>query len=69
VPGTAARVELDLDPAGRMAAFFADLYGIDRRDPRTGAPRLRAVAAVLRRYPDDITVPGVPRPVLALLGR
>ena len=69
VPGIAARVEVELDPAGRMAAFFADLHAIDRRHPRTGAPRLRAVAAVLRRYPDDITVPGVPRLVLDLLGR
>lgn len=69
VPGTAARVEVELDPAGRMAAFFADVYAIDRRDPRTGAPRLRAAAAVLRRYPDDIAVPGVPRLLLDLLGR
>lgn len=69
VPGTAARVAVELDPAGRMAEFFADLYAIDRRNPRTGAPRLRAVAAVLRRHPDDITVPGVPRALLDLLGR
>lgn len=69
VPGTAARVEVELDPAGRMAEFFADLYAIDRRDPRTGAPRLRAVAAVLRRHPDEISVPGVPRLLLDLLGR
>lgn len=69
VPGLAARVDVELDPAGRMAEFFADLYGIDRRNPRTGAPRLRAVAAVLRRYPDDIAVPRVPRLLLDLLGR
>lgn len=69
VPGTAARVDVELDPAGRMAEFFSDLYAIDRRNPRTGAPRLRAVAKVLRRYPDDITVPGPARVVVDLLGR
>lgn len=69
VPGVAARVDVELDPAGRMADFFADLYGIDHRSRRTGAPRLRAVAAVLRRHPDDIAVPGVPRLLIDLLGR
>lgn len=71
VAGVPARVLVELDPAGGMAEFFAALYGIDpaRRDPRTGAPRLRAVAAVLRRHPADITVPGVPRLLLDLLGR
>lgn len=71
VPGTPARVLVELDPAGRMAQFFADIYGVDPadRDPRTGAPRLRAAARVLRRHPDGITVPGVPRALLALLGR
>lgn len=54
-----------------MAEFFRDIYGIDpaRRDPRTGAPGLRAAAAVLRRYPDDIAVPRVPRVLRAVLGR
>lgn len=71
VAGVPARVRVELDPAGRMAEFFAALYAIDpaQRDPRTGAPRLRAVAAVLRRHPDDVTVPGVPRLLLELLGR
>ena len=71
VPGVAARVLVELDPAGRMAQFFADVYAIDaaERHPRTGAPRLRAAARVLRRYPDDIAVPGVPRLLLAVLGR
>lgn len=71
VAGVRALVLVELDPAGRMAEFFHDISCIDpaRRDPRTGAPRLRAAAAVLRRYPDDITVPGVPRLLLAVLGR
>jgi quercetin dioxygenase-like cupin family protein len=71
VPGTAARIEVELDPAGGMARFFADMDGIDaaRRDPATGAPRVRSAAAVLRRHGDDITVPGLPRLLLDLLGR
>jgi quercetin dioxygenase-like cupin family protein len=71
VPGTPARVLVELDPAGRMADFFADVYGADpaRRDPRTGTLRLRTAAGVLRRYPHDITVPRVPRLLLALLDR
>jgi quercetin dioxygenase-like cupin family protein len=71
VSGVPARVLVELDPAGRMAQFFADIYSVDPagRDPRTGAPRLRAAARILRRYPDDITVPGVPRVLLAVLGR
>ena len=71
ISGVAAHVLVELEPAGRMADFFADIYRIDpaHRDPRTGAPRLRAAAAVLRRYPQDIIVPGVPGFVLSALAR
>lgn len=71
VEGQPAHVMVELDPAGRMAEFFDDIYRIDptSRDPRTGAPRLREAAQVLRRYPNDIIVPGLPRLLLNLLGR
>ncbi|MDV8021629.1 cupin domain-containing protein [Rhodococcus sp. IEGM 1330] len=69
VPGRTARVNVELDPSGRMAEFFAEIYGIDStsRNVTTGAPRLRSAAAVLRRYPDDITAAGVPGFLLRLL--
>lgn len=71
VPGVPAVVRIEIDPPGRMAAFLADVYGDERRVPATGALTLRAGADVLRRYPDDVTLPGLPRllarPVLHLL--
>lgn len=71
VPGVAAVVLVEIDPPGRMADFFAAVYGSNDRVPATGALRLRADAAVVRRFPDDITLPGLPRPLarplLALL--
>lgn len=71
VPGVVAVVRIEIDPPGRMAEFFADVYGDERRVPATGARTLRAGADVLRRYPDDVVLPGLPRvlarPVLGLL--
>ncbi len=71
VPGVAAVVLVEIDPPGRMAELFDDVYRDDRRDAATGALRLRAEADILRRYPDDVVLPGLPRvlakPVLSLL--
>lgn len=75
VPGVQARVLVELDPAGRMAEFFDAIYGIapEHRVAATGAPTLRAAATVLRSFPDDIALPGLPRaltrPLLAVLAR
>lgn len=73
VPGTAAVVRVEIDPPGRMAEFFTDVYGDERRVPSTGNLTLRAGADLLRRYPDDVVLPGLPRvlarPVLHVLAR
>ncbi len=68
IPGTAARVIVELEPPGGMAEFFAAFYGVpaDGRS-RSGAPRLRAIAPILYRHRADIAVPGLPSALLRLL--
>ena len=67
VPGTAARVIVELEPPGAMAEFFAAFYAAPRS--RGGAPGLRAMAPVLHRHAADIVIPGLPRALLRLLAR
>jgi quercetin dioxygenase-like cupin family protein len=75
VPGRSARMTVELEPPGLMAEFFAAVYGLPAtsRDPRTGQPRLSAVAGVLRDHLDDVGVPVLPpaftRVLLSLLAR
>lgn len=66
VPGRSARVLVELDPPGRMAEFFAAVYGLParQRDPSTGHPTLPAVAGLLLEHGDDVGVPVLP-PALA----
>jgi hypothetical protein len=67
VPGTAARVIVELEPPGAMAEFFAAFYTAPRS--RGGAPGLRAMAPILHRHAADIAIPGLPRALLRLLSR